>query len=225
MRQVTVLVADPSPLLREILRTAFAAAGSGAGPGDPECTGTVATLAELRATCLRSRPSVLLSASTFPDGELLDALPELLSTGVRVLVLGTSTATEIASTLLFAGASGCLSVDDCGPAEVVSATRTVAAGQAALHPAVAAAVLHQWRTVRPESPGLPTRPAPPTLTAREADVLRALTRGLPTKTIARELSVSPKTIEAHISRLLTKLGARNRAHAISVAGAQGLLDR
>lgn len=212
-----VLVADPSALLREILCAAFAAAGSAAGPGNPTCTDTVATLAELRASCLRSRPQVLLSASAFPDGALLSAMPELLSTGARVLVVDASTATETVSALLFAGASGCLSVDDCTPAEVVSATRTVAAGDAALHPAVAAVVLRQWRTERCE----PT----PILTGRETDVLRALARGLPTKTIARELSVSPKTVEAHISRLLTKLGARNRAHAISVAEAQGLLSR
>jgi DNA-binding NarL/FixJ family response regulator len=54
--------------------------------------------------------------------------------------------------------------------------------------------------------------------------LHALGRGLPTKTIARELSVSPKTVEAQISRLLMKLGAHNRAHAISVARSQGLFD-
>jgi DNA-binding NarL/FixJ family response regulator len=78
--------------------------------------------------------------------------------------------------------------------------------------------------MRASSDGRPSRSEPPTLTRREVDVLRALGRGLPTKTIARELSVSPKTVEAQISRLLMKLGAHNRAHAISVARSQGLFD-
>jgi hypothetical protein len=58
---------------------------------------------------------MVLSASGFADGNLLDAMPELLSAGVRVLVVCTATATEALSGLLFAGASGCLSVDDCAP--------------------------------------------------------------------------------------------------------------
>jgi DNA-binding NarL/FixJ family response regulator len=167
---------------------------------------------------------MVLSACSFADGNLLDAMPELLSMGARVLVVCTATATEAVSALLFAGASGCLSVDDCAPSDVVAATRTVVAGHAALHPVAAAAVLQQWRMMRSSPGGLLSRSQPPTLTRREVDVLHALARGLPTKTIARELSLSPKTVEAHISRLLTKLGARNRAQAISVARSQGLFE-
>ncbi|MGA8518099.1 MAG: LuxR C-terminal-related transcriptional regulator, partial [Pseudonocardiaceae bacterium] len=54
--------------------------------------------------------------------------------------------------------------------------------------------------------------------------LRALARGLPTKAIGRELDVSPKTVEAHIARLLAKLKARHRAHAVSIALDLGLLE-
>lgn len=220
MRSVKVLVADPSPLLREVLSAPFSAVSS----DDLECVGAVGSLTELRAACQRLRPHIVLSACGFADGDLLDVMPELLSTGSRVLVVCTSTATEALSALLFAGASGCLSVDDCAPSEVVAAARTIAAGHAALHPAAAAAVLQQWRLTRASSDGRPSRSEPPTLTQREMDVLHALARGLPTKTIARELSVSPKTVEAQISRLLMKLGAHNRAHAISVARSQGLFD-
>lgn len=218
-----VLVADPSPLLREVLSVPFSEATSENGT-DLECAGVVGSLTDLRAACRRLRPHMVLSACGFADGDLLDAMPELLSTGARVLIVCTSTETEAVSALLFAGALGCLSVDDCTPSDVVAATRTVAAGHAALHPVAAAAVLRQWRMMRSSSDGVAPRSEPPTLTRREVDVLHALARGLPTKTIARELSVSPKTVEAHISRLLTKLGARNRAHAISVARLQGLFD-
>jgi DNA-binding NarL/FixJ family response regulator len=217
---VKVLVADPSPLLREVLSASFVESTC----DDVECVSAVESLTELRAACQRLRPHIVLSACSFADGDLLDALSELLATGARVLIVYTSTSTEAVSALLFAGASGCLSVDDCAPPDVVAAIRTVAAGHAALHPAAAAAVLQQWRMMRSSPDGLPSRSQPPTLTRREVDVLHALARGLPTKTIARELSLSPKTVESHISRLLTKLGARNRAQAISVARAQGLFE-
>ncbi len=212
-----VLVADPSPLLRDVLSAPF----SDATFDDLECAGAVGSLSALRTACWRLRPDIVLSACGFADGDLLDAMPALLNTPARVIVVCSSTATEAVSALLLAGASGCLSLDDCAPSDVVAATRTVAAGDASLHPAAAAAVLQQWRMMRSSPAGLPT---PPTLTRRELDVLHALARGLPTKTIARELSVSPKTVEAHISRLLTKLGARNRAHAISAAQSHGLFN-
>lgn len=215
-----VLVADPSPLLREVLSAPFWDVAA----DDVEWAGAVGSLTELRSACQRVRPHTVLSACGFADGDLLDAMPELLRAGARVLVVCTSTGTEVLSALLFAGASGCLSVDDCAPSAVVAAARTVAAGHAALHPVAAAAVLQQWRMMRGSSDGRPPRSEPPTLTQRERDVLYALARGLPTKTIARELSVSPKTVEAQISRLLMKLGAHNRAHAISVARSRGLFD-
>lgn len=220
MCPVKVLVADPSPLLQEILATPLLEAAS----DDLECAGAVGSLTDLRAACRGLRPHVVLSACGFADGNLLDAMPELLSMGARVLVVCTATATEAVSALLFAGASGCLSLDDCAPSDLVAATRTVAAGHAALHPVAAAAVLQQWRMMRSSPDGLPSQRQPPTLTPRELDVLGALARGLPTKSIARELSVSPKTVEAQISRLLMKLGAHNRTHAISVARSQGLFD-
>jgi len=218
VRAVKVLVADPSPLLREVLSAAFSEVPS----DDLECAGAPGSLSDLRGACRRLRPHVVLSACGFADGDLLDAMPELLGTGARVLVVCTSTATEAVSALLFAGASGCLSVEDCAPSDVVAAVRTVAAGHVALHPAAAAAVLQQWRLMRYSSDRLPSRSEPSTLTPREVEVLHALARGLPTKAIARELSVSPKTVESHISRLLTKLGAHNRTHAISVARSRGL---
>lgn len=217
---VKVLVADPVPLTREIV----AEASTRGAVGDVVCVGAVGSLGELRSVSERSRPQVVLSACWFADGELLDAMPALLSTGARVLLLATSTPTDSVSALLLAGASGCLSIDECGQADVLAGVRTVAAGHAALHPSVAAAVLRQWRTMRASTASVTARSEPPTLTSREIEVLSALARGLPTKTIARELSVSPKTVEAHISRLLSKLGARNRAHAISVARSYGLFD-
>jgi len=217
-----VVVADPSLALRSILaRTVGAVA-------DIAVVASVASLSDLLTCCRQCAPKVVLTGASFADGSLVEAIPDVLLAGARVLVVCDAGAAEAVSSLLFAGASGCLFVQDAGPAEVVAATRDVAAGNAALHPAAAAAVLRQWRTARAGTPDSAegrsgTAPAPPQLTPREAEVLGALARGLPTKTIGRKLAVSPKTIDAHIARLLAKLGVRNRAQAVSVALERGLL--
>lgn len=219
-----VVIADPSTLLRSILVGVFSDAA------DVVVAATVASLDELRASCRRDKPNVVLVGTSFPDGSMADVIADVLLIGARVLVVCDAQSAESASGLLFAGASGCLFVQDAGPVDVVEATRAVAAGNAALHPAVAAAVLQQWRASAgrtPDdagnSPMVPDAEAP-RLTPREAEVLGALARGLPTKAIGREMSVSPKTVEAHIARLLAKLKARHRAQAVSVALDLGLLE-
>lgn len=212
-----VVIADPSPLLRSVIAGAFTEAT------DIDVAATVGSVGELRASYLRYRPQVVLVGTSFSDGAMLDAIADILHGGIRVLVICDERSADVASSLLFAGASGCLFVQDAGPADVVEATRAVAAGNAALHPAVAAAVLQLWRSA-PVTAEQPDVALPTKLTPREAQVLRALARGLPTKAIGRELDVSPKTVEAHIARLLAKLKARHRAHAVSIALDLGLLE-
>jgi DNA-binding NarL/FixJ family response regulator len=217
-----VVIADPATLLRSVLVGIFSDAA------DVEVAATVASLDELRASCRRDKPHVVLAGTSFSDGPMADAIADVLLLGARVLVVCDAQSAESASRLLFAGASGCLFVQDAGPVDVLEATRAVAAGNAALHPAVAAAVLALWRSSQPRTEDARHLPMPPAelprLTPREAEVLEALARGLPTKAIGREMSVSPKTVESHIARLLTKLDVRNRAHAVSVALDLGLLD-
>ncbi len=216
-----VVIAYPSPLLRSVIAGAFAEAT------DIDVSATVGSMDELSGSYRRYKPHVVLVGTSFSDGAMLDAIADILHGGTRVLVICDVRSADVASALLFAGASGCLFVQDAAPADVVEATRAVAAGNAALHPAVAAAVLQLWRS----APAISDRGAekpdvarPTKLTPREAQVLRSLARGLPTKAIGRELGVSPKTVEAHIARLLVKLKARHRAHAVSVALDLGLLE-
>jgi DNA-binding NarL/FixJ family response regulator len=215
-----ILTADPSPMLRAVLTAAFDTVD------DVEVAASAGSAAELLVHCRRCRPQVVVSGLGFPDGELIEVIAEILRGVARVLVVCDAAAAEKAGALLLAGASGCLYVDDCGRADVVAAVRRVAAGDAALHPAAAATVLRMWRAERSREGRRADggRPVPmPTLTPREDEVLRALARGLPTKSIGRELAVSPKTVEAHIARVLTKLGARNRAQAVALAESCGLL--
>jgi DNA-binding NarL/FixJ family response regulator len=219
---VQVLVAHPRPLLCEALSRAL-----GSAP-EIDVVASAMTLADLRRSCVADSPHVVLTAPAFPDGELVGALGEVLRHNVRVLVLCEARRLDTATPLLFAGASGCQSWQDCGADDLVAAVRSVAAGHAALHPAAAAAVLRQWRAVRED--GDHAAPAPvgrthtPVLTARERDVLSEMAGGRTTRTIAGNLAVSPKTVEAHITRILAKLGARNRAQAISVARELELLS-
>lgn len=218
-----VIIADPATLLRSVLVGVFSDAA------DVEVAATVESLDELRASCRRDKPHVVLAATSFPDGSMADAIADVLRIGARVLVVCDVRSAESASGLLFAGASGCLFVQDAGPVAVVEATRAVAAGNAALHPAVAASVLELWRSSQRRTEDAPRPPMPPAaqlprLTPRETEVLGALAKGLPTKAIGREMSVSPKTVESHIARLLAKLDARNRAQAVSLALDLGLLN-
>lgn len=216
-----ILVADPSALLRDTLAAAFDTAP------DIQVVGAADSLSALLRACRSTAPQVVVSAPRFADGSLHEHVGELLMGDTRVLAISDATTEADMTQLLFAGASGCLSWRDASPSDLVGATREVAAGRATLHPMAAAAVLAQWRGVR----GAGSATHPPTsdigtspLTAREADVLAALARGLPTKTIGRELAISPKTVESHVGRLLAKLGARSRAQAVSIAHDRGLLD-
>lgn len=210
-----VVVASPAALLREALVRAL-----GDAPETVEIR-TADSLAELRRICVRCTPDIAVTESVFGDGALIDVLGTILRGNVRVLVV--TDRDDTATTLLFAGASGCLDWSAGDAEQLRSAVREVAAGHAALHPAAAAAVLANWRATQPRPTGHAA--AAPTLTPRESDVLAGLARGLTTRGIGRALHLSPKTVEVHIGKLLVKLGARNRAQAVSAASAHGLLGQ
>ena len=213
-----VIVASGSPLLRAVLVGALADA-EGITLAEPVSSATV-----LIESIRSEAPQVLLASPALTDGKLFPLVTEIVRSGTRVLIVCDSADSEEAMNLLFAGATGCMLVQDACAADVVDAVRDVAHGHATLHPSVAATILTKWRAARDDLAPAPTAPpATVEFTARERDVLDALARGLPTKSIGRELGVSPKTVEAHIGRLLAKLGARNRAQAIAVAMDRHLL--
>ena len=172
---------------------------------------------------------VLLAGPTMPRGELVAAIPQLLAEGCRTLVVSAAL-DEQTFTLLLAGASGFLLIDDASASSVAQAVHSVATGATALHPLVAQAVLERWRSARTEPRTPPGGVAyasgsgtgSPTLTKREHEVLVGLRQGLTNRLIAGRLGVAEKTIEAHKSRLYAKLGARNQAHAVRIASERGL---
>jgi DNA-binding NarL/FixJ family response regulator len=145
---------------------------------------------------------------------------ELLA-GVRILMLTTFDLDEYVYEALRAGASGFL-LKDTPPADLLAAIRVVAAGDALLAPRITRRLIAEF-TRRPAS----TRVAPAALdalTKRELEVLGLVAQGLSNSEIAQQLVVSPATSKTYVSRLLAKLGARDRAQLVAIAYETGLVS-
>ena len=141
-------------------------------------------------------------------------------TAVRVLVLTTFDLDEHVFGALSAGASGFL-LKDASPEEIVHAVRVVAAGDSLLAPAVTTRLVREF-AARPVS-GRPRPGALDGLTEREREVLMLVAQGLSNPEIAGRLVVSPLTVKTHVSRILTKLGLRDRTQLVVAAYESGLV--
>jgi DNA-binding NarL/FixJ family response regulator len=135
--------------------------------------------------------------------------------GVRVLILTTFDLDEYVFAALRAGASGFL-VKDTPPADLLAGVRLVAAGEALLSPGVTRQLVEAFVSRPPDA----AEADPATLdglTEREREVLTLVARGLSNAEIGSRLYVSPATVKTHVARILTKLGARDRAQLIVIA--------
>ena len=137
---------------------------------------------------------------------------------IRVLVLTTFDLDEYVYAALRAGASGFL-LKETPPRELLAAIRIVAAGDALLSPSVTRKLISEFSRQPPARP----RPSLDELTDREEDVLALVARGMSNAEIGEELVVSLATVKTHVSRLLTKLAARDRAQLIVVAYESGFV--
>ncbi len=147
---------------------------------------------------------------------ILDANPD----GSRVLILTTFDLDEYVYDALGAGASGFL-LKDAKAESLFDAVRVVAAGEALLAPNITRRLINEFARLKP---GLPTRPESLSwLTERETEVLRLVAEGLSNSEIAERLSVSDETVKTHVSRILTKLGLRDRTQAVVTAYETGLV--
>jgi DNA-binding NarL/FixJ family response regulator len=122
---------------------------------------------------------------------------------------------------LRAGASGFL-LKDTLPDELLAAVRVIASGEALLAPTVTRRLIEQFVQQPPAAPA-PTHPGLGTLTDREREVLGAVARGLSNAEIAEHLFMSHATAKTHVSRLLTKLDARDRAQLVMLAYEAGVV--
>ena len=191
--------------------------------GDIEVVGEASDGRAGLARVRELRPDLVLMDLRMPVMDGLEAtraiVADPLLDGVRVLVLTTFDEDEHVQEAIRAGAAGYL-LKDIAPDDLRSAIRTVAAGDALLSPAITAAVM------RAVAEGAAARTDPSALaglTEREIDVLTGIGRGLTNAEIASELFLSPATSRTYVSRLLAKLGARDRAALVVLAYETGLV--
>ncbi|MET9874192.1 response regulator transcription factor [Actinacidiphila glaucinigra] len=218
---IRVLLADDQNLVRE----AFAMLVESAP--DMRVVGHAATGREAVAAARAGRADVVIMDIRMPDLDGIEATRLIAAdedlAGVRVLVLTTYDSDDHVLPALRAGASGFL-VKDTRPADLLDAIRTVAAGEALLSPGPTARLIA--RVLRlPEGPP-PGGPAPERLAAlseRERQVLTLVARGLNNTEIAEALGLSPLTAKTHVSRIMGKLGARDRAQLVIAAYESGLV--
>ncbi|MFG3531163.1 response regulator [Streptomyces sp. NPDC047917] len=171
----------------------------------------------------RLRPDVVVMDVRMPVLDGIEATRQLAGAGVRhpvkVLVVTTFNLDEYVYEALRAGASGFL-LKDAPPAQLLLGIRTVAAGAALLDPEVTRQLVGRYAArIRPVE-GTP-RDSP--LTPRELEVLRLIADGLSNSEIAAALLLSPETIKTFVSRILAKLGLRDRVQAVVYAYRQGLV--
>ena len=187
---------------------------------EPDLTvvGSAGTLEKARALLATAAPDVVLLDHRMPDGDGVEAIPELLALRpeASIVVLTATTADHVLIAAIEGGASGFVSKTR-GLDEVTSAVRAAAAGESVISPEMLARLL----------PRLHRREAEPrdTLSDREREVLQLLAEGLSNAAIAERLVVSVHTVRNHVANLSTKLGAHSKLEALSIAVREGLLPR
>jgi DNA-binding NarL/FixJ family response regulator len=217
IRPVRVLLADDQPLLRTGFRMVLG------GEEDLDIVGEAGDGAEAVDLARRLLPDVVLMDIRMPRMDGVAATKAIVDARlpVRVLILTTFDLDEYVVGALRAGASGFLAKDV--PAEdLVTAIRTVAAGEAVVAPRILKRLLDRFAESLPDPAAAPPREMQ-TLTEREREVLIQVARGLSNAEIARALSVSETTIKTHVGHVLTKLGLRDRVQAVVLAYESGLV--
>jgi DNA-binding NarL/FixJ family response regulator len=215
---IRVLLADDQALIRAGFRLILDAAD------DIEVVGEAVDGAEAVRLARTERADVVLMDIRMPGVNGLEATQQIAAdddlAGVRVVILTTFESDEYVYQALHAGASGFL-VKDTEPAELLQAVRVAARGDALLSPSVTRRLITDIAR-RPQRPAADGR-ALAALTEREREVMTLVAAGLSNDEIAARLFLSPLTAKTHVSRIMTKLGARDRAQIVVTAYETGLV--
>ncbi|MEE1814423.1 response regulator [Streptomyces sp. NPDC004288] len=210
MNDITLLIVDDHPVVRDGLRGMFAAEGSGfrvLGEAPDGVRGV--------ALALELDPDVVLMDLRMPGGGGVDAIAELARRGARARVLVLTTYDTDTDTLpaIEAGATGYL-LKDAPREELFAAVRAAAEGRTVLSPAVASRLVTAVRT--PAAAGT-------ALSAREGEILALVAKGTANRAIAAELFISEATVKTHLTHIYAKLAVNDRAAAVAQAYDRGIL--
>ena len=206
---IRVAVVDDHPIVRAGVVAALE------DEPDFEVVGAAESAEEALTLVRRHEPDVVLLDLELPGMSGIEAIPALLAVApaVRVLVFTAYDTDARVIGAMRSGAKGYL-LKGASTSEVAAAIRAVHAGETALTPRVAGRLVSALRQPRGSRE----------LSPREREVLRLIADGLPSKQIAGALGISERTVKFHTTSLLRKLEADNRAQAVAIAGARGLLE-
>ncbi|GAA2285311.1 response regulator transcription factor [Nonomuraea roseoviolacea subsp. roseoviolacea] len=214
---IRVLLADDQTLVRAGFRSILS------DEDDIDVVAEAPDGAEAVEQAGRHRPDVVLMDIRMPRLDGLEATRRIVAdprlADVKVIILTTFDLDDYVYGALRSGASGFL-VKDTEPAELIHAVRVVARGDALIAPAITRRLIAEFagRVRRPE-PG----PQLNALTEREREVMTLVAAGLSNDEIAARLVLSPATSKTHVSRIMTKLGARDRAQLVVMAYEAGMI--
>ena len=215
-QSIRVLLVDDEPLLRRSLRIAI--------DREPDLTvvGEAATGTEAVTQAIQLLPDIVLMDIRMPDGDGIHATHQISThtelNASRVIMLTMFELDEYVYGALQAGASAFL-LKDAHPAQLIGAIRRVHAGESLFAPAVLTRLIDHFLQPRPRKQ--PARNIQG-LTSREIEVLALIAQGLSNGEIAEALTVTGHTVKSHVSRLLAKLHARDRAQLVIAAYNNGL---
>ena len=205
---ITVLIVDDHPMVRVGLRGMLEA--------EPDLTvgGEAGSGAEAVAVAAAVQPDVVLMDLRMPGGDGVEAIGQILSIlpETRIVVVPTYETESDILRAVEAGAAGYL-LKDASRVELANAIRRVAPGETVLAPAVADRLVNRLR-----------RPAQPTLSPREVQVLGRVAMGETNADIGRALHIGEATVKTHLLRIFGKLEVSDRTAAVTTAMARGLLD-
>ena len=216
-QQIRVLVADDQELVRRGFCALIAA------EDDLEIVGEAASGSEAIDQAFATRPDVILMDIRMPELDGIAATKRITSDerldGTRVLVLTTFDLDQYVYDALRSGASGFL-LKDTAPQQFLDGIRIVAAGDALIAPGITRRLITEF-AARPSAASEATVLAD--LTSREREVLAEVGRGRNNGEIAERLFISPLTAKTHVSRIMSKLAARDRAQLVVIAYETGLV--
>jgi DNA-binding NarL/FixJ family response regulator len=211
----------------QVVRTGFAALLD----TQPDFTvvGTASDGAEAVTVARELRPDIILMDVRMPNTDGIEATRQLAGSagegeaggGPRILILTTFDLDEYVYDALCAGASGFL-LKDVTAERLFDAVRVIAAGEALLAPSVTRRLISEFALMRPKADAH-SAAVLAALTPRETQVLRLVAEGLSNQEISARLVVTEETVKTHVSRVLSKLGLRDRTQAVVTAYESGLV--